>query len=341
MVRRIHRIACLGALLLSAPLASAQEWEVDWERVQDIGQAVADFLSDYELDPDVVSPPSLEEWRGFWLAIEKGLTSESPEAMAWMLPEAEDALAWLDQQPSARPYADWLRQRLDYFTMANEALLEDPSRPGPLRPPSAIGARRPHVAAPPPGPVIRVIKPVGRTAIHARDAAMWQKKLAGRPLPAGAKDLIPGLKAVFREEGLPPELVWIAEVESTLDPRARSPAGAAGLFQLMPATARRLGLSTFPRDERYQPDKCARAAAQYLRYLHGRFGDWPLTLAAYNAGEGTVGRLQKEKKAATFDALVPHLPLQTQMYVPKISATVALREGAELAKLPGPVQKKS
>ena len=99
------------------------------------------------------------------------------------------------------------------------------------------------------------------------------------------------LKPVFADEQAPSELVWIAEVESSFDPQARSPAGAAGLFQLMPATARRFGLKTWPLDQRLNPEKSARAAAKYLDYLHGRFKDWRLALAAYNAGEGTVQKL--------------------------------------------------
>ena len=89
---------------------------------------------------------------------------------------------------------------------------------------------------------------------------------------------MPQLKKIFINERIPPELVWMAEVQSSFDPNARSPAGAAGLFQLMPATARTLNLSTWPRDERLQPEKNARAAARYLRALYGRYGDWPLTM---------------------------------------------------------------
>jgi membrane-bound lytic murein transglycosylase D len=141
------------------------------------------------------------------------------------------------------------------------------------------------------------------------------------------------LKKVFWKEQVPPELVWIAEVESSFDSRARSPVGAVGMFQLMPATARRLGLSTWPRDERFDAHKSARAAGSYLRYLHGRFGEWRLALAAYNAGEGRVDNLLKRYKTRKFEIIAPRLPAETQMYVPKIEATLRKREGRDLAGL--------
>ena len=108
----------------------------------------------------------------------------------------------------------------------------------------------------------------------------------------------------------------MAEVESSFDPRARSPAGAAGLFQLMPATAKRYGLRTWPLDQRLRPEDSAQAAAKYLEYLHAHFKDWRLALAAYNAGEGTVKSSSERHKARTFDAIATHLPAETQMYVP-------------------------
>jgi len=133
---------------------------------------------------------------------------------------------------------------------------------------------------------------------------------------------------------VPPELVWIAEVESSFDPRARSPAGAAGLFQLMPATAQRFGLrSSWPWDQRLKPEPSARAAAQYLSFLHGKFKDWRLALAAYNAGEGTVQDLLTRRKAHSYDAIARELPAETQMYVPKVEAILLRREGVRLAEL--------
>ena len=141
---------------------------------------------------------------------------------------------------------------------------------------------------------------------------------------------------MFREEGVPPELAWLAEAESTFNPAARSPVGARGLFQLMPETAKSLGLQTFLPDERTNPEKSARAAAQYLRRLHERFGDWPLVLAAYNAGEGRVGRTLAKQNATTFAEIADSLPAETRMYVPKVLATIEARAGVAPASLPKP-----
>ena len=101
----------------------------------------------------------------------------------------------------------------------------------------------------------------------------------------------------------------------------------------MPVTARSLQLSTWPRDERLQPDKNARAAAKHLRSLYARYGDWRLALAAYNAGPTRVDNLLKQSKARTFDGIAPRLPAETQMYVPKIEATLRKREGLALEDL--------
>jgi membrane-bound lytic murein transglycosylase D len=162
---------------------------------------------------------------------------------------------------------------------------------------------------------------------------IWIKELSARPRPEAANPYVSRLKPIFTGQGVPPELVWIAEVESSFDPRARSPAGAAGLFQLMPATAKRYGLRTWPLDYRLRPDDSARAAAKYLDYLHTHFKDWRLALAAYNAGEGTVEKLLQRHKARTFDEIATHLPAETQMFVPRVEATLARREGLKLSQL--------
>ena len=100
----------------------------------------------------------------------------------------------------------------------------------------------------------------------------------------------------------------------------------------MPDTAKNLGLSTWLPDDRTDPVKSAGAAAQLLRNLHARFGDWPLALAAYNTGGGRVERLLAAKKARTFAEISPSLPVETRFYVPKVCATISLRTGLPLEK---------
>jgi membrane-bound lytic murein transglycosylase D len=217
----------------------------------------------------------------------------------------------LENYEETLPYALWLKTRLDYIEVADEFRLVIPApkvKPG-----------EPSKPVPNPTP--------------QREREVWVKKVAGRPWPAAAKAYVQRLKPIFAAEKVPPELVWIAEVESTFDPRAKSPAGAVGLFQLMPATAQRYGLRTAIFDQRLQPDESARAAAKYLAYLHQRFKDWRLALAAYNAGEGTVERIMNRCKAATFDAIATRLPAETQLYVPKVEATILRREGRKLTEL--------
>ena len=164
----------------------------------------------------------------------------------------------------------------------------------------------------------------------------WMRALAGNDVPVQARTLMPRLKAIFASEGVPPELAWMAEVESSLNPAAQSTSGARGLFQFMPVAAERFGLMTDQADHRGEPEKSARAAAQYLVVLYKRFGNWHLALAGYNAGEGSVDRLLREHHATTFDEIAPYLPEQTQTYVPKVRATVVLRENVWLGALPSP-----
>jgi membrane-bound lytic murein transglycosylase D len=217
----------------------------------------------------------------------------------------------LQQSKETRPYAAWLQTHLDYLEAADEL------RHRMQRPPTRPGVPEPLPPSPTPD----------------AQRTVWDKQLEKRPLPPGAQTYVPRLKPIFTAGGVPPALVWLAEVESSFNPSARSPVGAAGLFQFMPTTARSLGLALSPQDERLNPDKSARAAAKYLRYLYGRFGDWRLAFAAYNAGETRVASLLNQYKTRNFHTIAPKLPAETQLYVPKIEATLRKREGVALTSL--------
>jgi membrane-bound lytic murein transglycosylase D len=305
-------------------------------------------LAEYELDVDLIRSltkgtiidqveiPTGEDWQEFWQFIEDALRAESVDDLAAAYPGVQRALSYLQAMPEAKPYQAWLRQRQDYCDVARQTQM--------LFPATAV---RPAKKSAPPKGKIR-LAPAKQPAItlpvqllqkrnaYLRSQETWARKLRGRMTPDGTESLIPTLKNVFMEEGVAPEWVWLAEVESSLNPQARSPVGAAGLFQFMPATAKRYGLLLTPQDERFVALKSARAAAKCLRDLHGRFGSWPLALAAYNAGDGRVGRLLEKKKAKTFDQIADELSVETQMYVPKVCATIKLREGVEVADLPAP-----
>lgn len=128
----------------------------------------------------------------------------------------------------------------------------------------------------------------------------------------------------IEKRGLPPELALLPLVESTLNPFAYSPSRAAGLWQIMPATGRYLSLQqNWWYDGRRDLRDSTNAALNYLESLHARFdGDWMLTLAAYNAGKGRVGKAQRAnaKKGLPTDYWSLRLPRETRAYVPKMIA---------------------
>jgi len=126
---------------------------------------------------------------------------------------------------------------------------------------------------------------------------------------------------IFAEEGVPVELLVVAEIESAFNPLALSPKGARGPWQLMPATAVRFGLRVNERtDDRIHPERSTRAAARYLRELYALFGDWLLALAAYNAGEQRVTNAIERGGTRDFWQLAQRrlLPDETRRYVPAV-----------------------
>ena len=97
-------------------------------------------------------------------------------------------------------------------------------------------------------------------------------------------------RKIFKEEGVPQDIAWLAQVESAWSPVARSWAAAVGLWQFIPGTGARYGLrQDFYVDERSSFEKATHASARYLKWLAQRYdGNWELAMAAYNTGEGRV-----------------------------------------------------
>ena len=164
--------------------------------------------------------PSKEQWDQFAVRLQKALDDNSLQELAGYDAEARAALAALRAIPGNEDYADWLALRLDEIEAAEQAVA-------------------PPVAGAP---------PVGRPSpIPLYD--LWLARVRHRPPPAGAADLMPRLRAAFAKEGVPPELAWIAEAESSLNPSLRRPDCAAGApavaqdaqAQRPPGRARRAG----------------------------------------------------------------------------------------------------
>jgi membrane-bound lytic murein transglycosylase D len=132
----------------------------------------------------------------------------------------------------------------------------------------------------------------------------------------------PFIEKALQENEMPAELFYLCLVESQFNTRTVSHAGAAGLWQLMPETARLMGLKVNGYvDERFDPYKATEAAVKYLKYLHTQLNDWGLAIAGYNMGPGRISNLIKEGKGTTYWELRNYLPKETQNYVPAFIAS--------------------
>jgi membrane-bound lytic murein transglycosylase D len=191
-----------------------------------------------------------------------------------------------------------------------------PPPPAPEAPASPAGAER--IASEP------VVAPEFPVVVNARveaalRAIVTHKSVGIAQAFARARRYAPMMRRIFEERGLPAELVNLAFVESGVNPRATSRAKAAGIWQFVPSTARSYGMrSTKLIDERRDPEKSTRAAAAYLARLHGRFNSWPLALAAYNAGEGSIQRAIARQRTTDFWRL--RLRKETERFVPNFMA---------------------
>ncbi len=132
---------------------------------------------------------------------------------------------------------------------------------------------------------------------------------------------------VLREQGVPEELIYLAQAESGFHPLAVSRAGARGMWQFMGSRAKGYGLErSWWVDDRQDPEKATRAAAHHLKDLYNQFGDWYLAMAAYNSGPGTVQSAVKRTGYADFWELYNRnvLPKETRNYVPIIVAVTIM-----------------
>ncbi|THH39491.1 lytic transglycosylase domain-containing protein [Neolewinella litorea] len=147
---------------------------------------------------------------------------------------------------------------------------------------------------------------------------------SGRMLARSAR-FYPIFEEQLRDAGLPLELKHLSIVESALRSWAISPVGAGGLWQLMPATARELGLIVnHELDERLDPALGCAAGLDYLKIQYERYGDWALALAAYNSGPGNVNRAIRRSGSRDYWKLRRFLPRETRHYVPNFIAAVFL-----------------
>jgi membrane-bound lytic murein transglycosylase D len=132
---------------------------------------------------------------------------------------------------------------------------------------------------------------------------------------------------ILQEEGVPQDLIYLAQAESGFQPTAVSRVGARGIWQFMGSRAKGYGLQrTLWVDDRQDPEKSTRAAARHLRDLYAQFGDWYLAMAAYNSGPGTVQAAVKRTGYADFWELYRRnvLPKETRNYVPIILAVTIM-----------------
>ena len=158
---------------------------------------------------------------------------------------------------------------------------------------------------------------------HELDRFMTRERGTVVDILAKGADKFGPMAQVLKDAGVPSELVSVAAVESGLNTRAASPAGARGMWQFMKSTARVYGLKVDrSRDDRTDFKRSTEAAAQHLRDLFLAFQDWHLALAAYNAGRGAINKLMNRTGGEDFWDLARggHLPGETKRFVPKVIA---------------------
>ena len=158
---------------------------------------------------------------------------------------------------------------------------------------------------------------------HRNSFVTWLSR-SGRYLPM--------IQEQLRDAGLPEDLAYLAMIESGYNERAYSRARAVGIWQFIKTTGSNYGLeiNTYV-DERRDPVKATQAAVAYLGNLYSEFGSWHLAVAAYNAGEGKIGRAIKKYNSTDFWEIAQgsYLQLETKRYVPKLIAAIMIAREPE------------
>lgn len=140
-----------------------------------------------------------------------------------------------------------------------------------------------------------------------------------------ANRFFPIMAPILKKNGVPEDLLYLACIESTLDPKAVSPAKAAGLWQFMPDTGRQYGLEVNEYvDERYHPEKATEAACKYLNAAYKKYGKWESVAASYNAGMGRISsELSKQQVESAYDL---YLVNETSRYIYRLLAQKLILE---------------
>lgn len=140
-----------------------------------------------------------------------------------------------------------------------------------------------------------------------------------------ANRYFPRLIPILKKNGVPEDLIYLACIESTLNPRAYSPAKAAGLWQFIPSTGKEYGLEVNEYvDERYHPEKATRAACRYLKNALAKYGNWESVAASYNAGMARITKeLEAQKSTSAYDL---YLNDETSRYIFRLLAMKLIME---------------
>ncbi len=140
-----------------------------------------------------------------------------------------------------------------------------------------------------------------------------------------ANRYFPEILPILKKNGVPEDIIYLACIESTLNPRAYSPAKAAGIWQFIPSTAKQYGLEVNEYvDERYDVEKATAAACRFLKLLKAKYGDWESVAAAYNAGPARISKELDAQQAST--AMDLYLNEETTRYMFRILATKLIME---------------